>query len=351
MSAARRKEAVPSAVTFSKKSLVLLSLVLLALMAGMLMVADLVPSAEPPPAGPPRTEFASDRGPVAAPVEFDAERAMTYLRQICAIGTRLSGSEGMKRQQQLLRNHFEELGGKVRLQPFTASQKSRRPEVVAMANLIVSWYPDRPRRIILCSHYDSRPSADQERDPRLWREPFLSANDGGSGVALMMELGHHMKDLPTKVGVDFVFFDGEEYVFDRQDEYFFGSKHFAIDYRKTMAQTRVQYLSAVLLDMVAGKNAHFPIEQNSLWKASKLVEEVWGIAEELKCEAFRSRQLSRVAVEDDHIPLNRAGIPAIDIIDFDYPHWHRLGDTPENCSGESMAEVARVLSVWVQRAR
>jgi len=350
MSAARRKNNIFSAVT-SPKSLVGLFLVLLALITGILMVADLVPSAEPPASGPPRSDFASDRGgPAAAvPVEFDAERAMTYLKQICALGTRLSGSEGMKRQQELLQKHFEDLGAKVFRQHFTARQKSKRSETVAMTNLIVSWHPERLRRVILCSHYDSRPSADQENDPRRWREPFISANDGGSGVALLMELAHHMKDLPTTVGVDFVFFDGEEYVFDRQDEYFFGSKHFAAEYRKP--QTKIQYLGAVLLDMVGGKNAHFPVEQNSWWKAAKLVGEVWGIAEELHCPSFRSRQLSRVAVEDDHVPLNRAGIPAIDIIDFDYPHWHRLADTPENCSGESLAEVARVLSVWVQRAR
>ncbi len=83
-----------------------------------------------------------------------------------------------------------------------------------MTNLIVSFFPDRERRVILCSHYDTRPIADQEPDPRKWREPFLSANDGGSGVAFLMELGNQMKDLPTKVGVDFVFFDGEEYIFD-----------------------------------------------------------------------------------------------------------------------------------------
>lgn len=352
MSAARGKKNVPSAVT-SPRSRIGLFFVLLALLTGTLMVADLVPSAEPPGSPPARSEFASDRsGPApAVPIEFDAERAMTYLKQICAIGTRLSGSAGMKRQQELLHKHFEDLGARVSRQHFTARQKSKRTEAVAMANLIASWHPDRQRRVILCSHYDSRPSADQEQDPRRWREPFLSANDGGSGVALLMELAHHLKDLPMTVGVDFVFFDGEEYVFDRQDEYFFGSKHFAAEYRKNQVQSKIQYLGAILLDMVGGKNAHFPIEQNSWWKAPKLVGEVWGIADELHCPSFRSRQLSRTAVEDDHVPLNRAGIPAIDIIDFDYPHWHRLSDTPEQCSGESLAEVARVLGVWVQRAR
>jgi hypothetical protein len=102
--------------------------------------------------------------------------------------------------------------------------------------------------------------------------------------------------------------------------------------------------------MVAGKGATFPREQNSVIVANKLVNQVWGIARELKCSAFEERQ-SSVAVEDDHIPLNRAGIPAIDIIDFDYPHWHRLTDLPKNCSAAPMEQVAKVCSVWLQRVK
>jgi hypothetical protein len=294
-----------------------------------------------------RTEFASDRGG-ADPAPFDAKRAMGYLDDLCAIGPRISGTEGMTKQQDMLKKHFEDLGATVELQKFTARQKSQK-QPVEMANLIVSWNPERERRVILCSHYDTRPIADQEDDRRNWNKPFVSANDGGSGVALLMELGHHMKDLKTNVGVDFVFFDGEEYVFDRDDEYFFGSKHFGREYRKARGPNR--YLAAILLDMVGGKDAHFPIEQNSWFKASALVRSVWGVAADLKATAFRADALSDVAVEDDHIPLNQSGIPAIDIIDFKYPHWHKLTDLPENCSGETLEQVARVLSVWLQRMK
>ena len=80
------------------------------------------------------------------------------------------------------------------------------------------------------------------------------------------------------------------------------------------------------------------------------MREVWGIAAELKCDAFQEK-LSRFAVEDDHIALNRGGIPAIDIIDFDYPHWHRLTDLPKNCSAATMEQVAKVCSVWLQRVQ
>jgi hypothetical protein len=112
----------------------------------------------------------------------------------------------------------------------------------------------------------------------------------------------------------------------------------------------VRYSAAILLDMIAGKGASFPVEQNSGFQAGPLVKEVWGIAAELKCAAFKNGW-GRFAVEDDHIALNRAKIPAIDIIDFEYPHWHRLTDTPENCAPEAMDQVARVLLLWLQRTK
>jgi hypothetical protein len=254
----------------------------------------------------------------------------------------------MRRQQDLVEKHFKKLGAKVSYQRFTAKQKSRKSPV-EMANMVISYHPERARRVILCSHYDTRPIADQEPNPRRWEEPFVSANDGGSGVALLMELGHHMDTLDTALGVDFVLFDGEEYIFDpKADEYFFGSKHFGKEYAKV--RKKVEYKGAILLDMVAGKGATFPIEQNSWMKASRLCKEVWEIARELKCSAFEEN-LSAVPVEDDHIALNKAGIPAIDIIDFDYPHWHKLTDLPKNCSDKPMEQVARVCAVWLQRAR
>jgi hypothetical protein len=295
---------------------------------------------------PVRTPFAADRVPPEAPppVEINGKRAMDYLKAVCAIGPRMSGTAGMRRQQELLRKHFERLGGKVRMQEFKAKQVSRR-EPVPMANLIVSWHPERTRRVILCSHYDTRPIADQEPDPRKWRERFVSANDGGSGVALLMELAHHMKDLKTAVGVDFVLFDGEEYVFQRSDLYFFGSKEFARAWRASKA--RPEYGAAILMDMIAGKDVRLPAEDYSFTRAKPLVLQIWKIAREQGCGAFQDRVGDRVL--DDHLALLNAGIPAIDLIDFHYPHWHRLTDVPENCSEDGILQVGRVLTVWLQR--
>jgi len=304
-------------------------------------------SAEPPSAPrTPREIFAADRDS-----GFDADRALDYLKEVCKIGPRISGTDGMKQQQELLKKHFEALGGKVELQRFTARQRSQR-QPTEMANLIVSWFPERKRRVILCSHYDTRPIADRERDPRKWHQPFLSANDGGSGVALMMELANHMKELRPEVGVDFVIFDGEEYIFNPAldgDVYFFGSEHFADVYRQTRTKTGITYVGAVLLDMIAGENARFPIEQNSWFKASSLVKELWQIAADQKAPAFQYQWGPEV--RDDHLALNGASIPTVDIIDFNYPHWHLLSDLPQNCSGDSLAQVARVVMTWLQRAR
>lgn len=298
-----------------------------------------------------RTEFAQDRaggnGAAANALEIDGKRAMGYLKSICDIGPRQSGTPGMIRQQQIVRKHFEDLGLTVRQQSFEAKQASQR-KAVDMTNLIVSIHPERKRRVILCSHYDTRPIADQEPDPRKWRETFVSANDGGSGVALLMELAHHLPKLETKVGIDLVLFDGEEYIFQRDgDRYFFGSEHFAKTWRAD--KSRPDYAAAVLFDMIAGKNPKFPVEGYSWGRAQNLCAELWRIGAELKCSSFQDRLGDRVL--DDHIALQTAGIQAIDIIDFDYPHWHRLSDTPANCAHDGMIQVARVISVWLQRMK
>lgn len=310
-------------------------------------------NAEPP--GKSKSGFAADRaGPaLPAPAPFDGDRAMRYLTTLCDIGPRVSGSPGMKRQQELIEAHFKKLGATVTWQKFPAKQTSQ-PAPVEMANMIVSWHPDRQRRVLLSTHYDTRPKADQEADGRKWNEPFVSANDGTAGVAWLMELGHHIATLPLNVGVDFVLFDGEEFVFDgpnpmfgERDKYFFGSEHFAAEYRKSPPKYR--YIGAVLLDMAAGKNAKFPIEQHSGMQAGPLVSEIWNLAKSLNADCFQPNW--GPAVLDDHLALNRVGIPTVDIIDFNYPHWHKLSDLPDQCSTRTMQQVAQVLTVWMQRTK
>jgi glutaminyl-peptide cyclotransferase len=279
---------------------------------------------------------------------FDGDRALAYLSSVCELGSRVSGSDGMAKQQELLQKHFEKHGAKVTLQKFDGKQPSR-DKAVPMANLIASWHPDRKTRVIICGHYDTRPIADQETNVRDWTKPFASANDGTSTVAFMMELAHHMKDQKTEVGVDFVLFDAEEFIHDRnRDKFFLGSEHFAAEYKKKL-KDGPKYKAAINLDLFAAKGAVFKVEHNSALMAGPLLEDVWKLAAELGVTRFENAWGHEVL--DDHIALNRAGIPAIDIIDFDYPHWHRLSDTPDKCSAESMAAVARVMMAWLERMK
>jgi glutaminyl-peptide cyclotransferase len=296
-------------------------------------------------ARPARTEVGTPEARKAG--AFDGDRAMTYLTAVCDIGPRISGTDGMTKQQELLQKHFERLGAKVELQKFEGKQPSQA-KPVPMANMIVSWHPEKKDRVILCGHYDTRPIADQETNTRNWRKPFVSANDGTSSVAFLMELGNHMKGIKAGLGVDFVFFDGEEYIQDRlNDKFFLGSDHFAAQYQ--LSKSGVTYKAAVLLDLFAGKGAVYKVEQNSALKAGPLVEDVWRLAADLGVKNFIPEYGPNV--QDDHLALNRVGIPAIDIIDFDYEHWHLLSDTPDKCSAESMANVAKVLMAWLEKVK
>ncbi len=298
-------------------------------------------------AEPKGEKFAEDRKGAIKAADFDSKRAMEYLAELCKIGPRISGSDGMKKQQELLEKHFLNLGGKITWQKFDGKQPSQKAPV-PMANLIISWNPDAKRRIMLCGHYDTRPIADQDKREN-WRKTFLSANDGTSTVALLMELANHMKDLPRKVGVDFVIFDGEEFINDRdKDAFFLGSNVFADAYKKDK-QREYKYIAAILLDLFAGKNARYGVEGYSRLGAGALVEDIW---EEAKLQGVSSFVWEDAgSVQDDHLALLRVEIPAIDIIDFSYKHWHKLTDLPENCSAESMSNVAKVLTAWMQRVK
>lgn len=309
-----------------------------ALVAGVLVLFRTL-DAKPKPE--PTDPSARKAGP------FDGDRAVAYVSTLCDLGPRISGSEGMVKQRELVQKHFEKHGATVTFQKFDGKQPSQ-PKAIPMANLVASWHPDRKTRVMVCGHYDTRPLADQETNVRDWTRPFASANDGTSSVAFLMELAHHVKDLKAEVGIDLVLFDGEEFIYDRQrDKFFLGSEHFAAEYKR--AKDGPKYRAAILLDLFAAKGATYPVEENSRLLAGPLVEDFWKLAAELEVKAFRWEQGPEVL--DDHLALNRAGIPAIDIIDFEYPHWHRLSDTPDKISPVSMANVAKVLMAWLERVK
>lgn len=306
------------------------------------------------------SQFQNSRQPAALAVAveklsdyapFDGAKAMEYLEGMCEIGPRASGSPGMARQQQYLTKILEAAGGAVTRQEFEV----RHPEDgsrVPMANLIARFHPDREERILLCAHYDTRPFPDQ--DPINPRGTFVGANDGASGVAVLCELARHLTKLQSDVGVDIVFFDGEELVFDnRRDPYFLGSEYFARDYAQNPPAHRYRY--GVLLDMVGDKDLQIFEEKNSLRypDVRPLVQAIWGTARKLGIREFIARP--RHEVRDDHLVLNDiAKIPTCDIIDFDYPnpgygpkYWHTEQDVPANCSALSLAKVGKTILTWL----
>ena len=219
---------------------------------------------------------------------------------------------------------------------------------VEMANLIGSWFPDRVERVVIGAHYDTRPFPDRDPDPSRRKAVFLGANDGASGVALLMEIAHHLGSLPTAYGVDLVLFDGEELVYDDVGEYFLGSREFARIYARDRERGRVRqrYVAGVVLDMVGDKNLTLPQEPYSLDLAPNIVRQIWSVAARLNVPQF-IQKVSDQAVSDDHLPLNHANIPTVDIIDFDYPYWHTAEDLPSQCSGESLKAVGRVVTAWL----
>ncbi|MGL4419713.1 MAG: M28 family peptidase [Gemmataceae bacterium] len=343
-----------------------LGLAVLAALGAYLVLGTARPTVanpEPTEAAPMPTQdkFGEARGaggvPGVKPIPFDAERSIKYLKQIIECGPRVSGSEGMKQQQELLTKHFTALGGTIERQSFEGKQASRK-HPTPMTNFIVKWFPDRERRVLLSAHYDTRPMAHEEPDQRDWNRKFDSANDGTSGVAMLMELGHAMKDFPiTAFGVDFVFFDAEEYIFEPRgafgggDNFFIGSEYFANEYRKSVATRKFRYEAGLLFDLHAHKDAVYRVEGHSFAMAPKLCEQFWQVAKAAQVPSFRYEKGPEVL--DDHLALNRANIPTIDIIDFDgyRPHWHRLSDTADKISGPQMAECVKAVVAWLQLIR
>ncbi len=309
--------------------------------------------------------LAADSGLKLEKIPFNGARAYDYLKQLCDLGPRRSGSDAMAAQQKFLAEHFEKLGAKVEFQRFKVPYPLDGPDEqmighkVPMANMIVRFSPAAQanqqderaanrERIMLCGHYDTLPFPLHDPVDRHGR--FVGANDNGSGIALLMELGNELAKNPPKVGVDFVFFDGEEFIFKDDGKYFCGSEYFADDYAKHPPAFRYRY--AVLLDMVGGAELQLLEEPNSVtWDDSRpLVNDLWATAVRLGVPEFVPRP-SLYAVRDDHLALHDvAKIPACDLIGMDtyLKYWHTQGDTPEHCSALSLAKVGWVLQEWLR---
>ncbi len=262
-------------------------------------------------------------------IPFDGTRAYEYLKQLCAIGPRRSGSAGMKTQQKLLAEHFQKLGGQVEFQRFRA-RDPQDGSWVPMANLVVRWHPKSTQRILLCAHYDTLPFP--LRDPVNRRGRFVGANDNASGVAVLMELGRDMPKLAGKYGVDFALLDAEEYIFDEQDPMYLGAEFFARQYAKEQAQRRpaYRYRWGVLLDMIGAAALRIPVETNSAsWRDTRpLINEIWATAARLGVREFvagkkeRSRGRPHHPAQRRPHPLHRRDRRACRLPPLAHPRRH-----------------------------
>jgi len=276
--------------------------------------------------------------------EFDGNRAFAYLTVQTDFGPRNPGSEGHKKCLDYLVAELKKYADMVNTQPFVFNDTFTN-QTFELTNIIASFNlnPKNNQRILLLSHWDTRPRAEEDPDAAKRNTPISGANDGASGVAVLLEIASILKNNPPNIGVDILLVDGEDYGDSRVndlDYYFLGSRYFT----KTMGTYRPKF--AILLDMVGSKNAQFYIEGYSNEYASDYAKQIWKKAETLGFKPFVSKIGPHIS--DDHWIFNQAGIPSVDIIDINqysinYVHWHTTADTPEQCSPATLAMVGTVV--------
>lgn len=265
---------------------------------------------------------------------FPAEKAFQYLTEQCAIGPRYPGSAEIELCREYIISKLETTGALIEQQEFTAELNNVHYEGF---NIIAVFYPAMSRRILIGAHYDTRPWADKEADPALHSQPILGANDAASGVGVLLALAEILAEqTPPQFGIDLVFFDMEDMgEYGDNATWCLGSSYFVNSFEGKKPE------KVIIIDMIGEKDAEFPIEFYSYKNSPALVKEIWQKADELGFEQFQHKIGSYVY--DDHFPFLAAGFNAVDIIDFEYPFWHTLGDTPDKCSAESLNAVGQTL--------
>lgn len=270
-------------------------------------------------------------GPRMKSRPFDSARAYGDLVKQCDFGYRVPGTAAHARCLRWLEEELGSLADRVEVSRF---REKAGGKWVPLANLAATFNPDGKGHILLCAHWDTRPVADRDPDPANRERPILGANDGASGVAVLLEVARALKADSPKQRVTIVLFDGEDYGESAADM-FLGSRAFAERYSGPPVDW------GVLLDMVGDRELRLPYEGHSMRAAPAVVERVWGAAGRVGSKAFVRE--AGPWVLDDHVFLLRRGIPCVDVIDFEYAHWHTRGDTPDKCSAESLGQVGRAV--------
>ena len=270
--------------------------------------------------------FAFRTQPTADFSIFDGQRAYEDVKTQVEFGPRVPGTAGHAQIQEWIRSELEAAGWKVEIQESEALGHPIR-NIVARRN-------DESPQIILGAHYDTRLYADNDPDSSNHREYVPGANDGASGVAVLLELARTLPEdtAPTWL----VFFDAEDNGNIEGWDWILGSREF-------VRNNSFQPSAVVIVDMIGDADLNIYKEYNS---NPELTDQIWNAAKSLGYESTFISDYKH-SMLDDHTPFLEAGIPAVDIIDFDYPYWHTLQDTVDKVSAESLEIVGRTVWTWV----
>ncbi len=265
---------------------------------------------------------------------FSGDSAFDLLRLQCEIGPRPPGSDNIEQCRKLIQDTLHAEGWTVQLQNFTYKE-------TPCVNIIATWPEKNNTTLVIGSHYDTRPHADQDPDSENRTRPIIGANDGGSSTAILLELAQSLPER-ARTGVELVFFDAEDSGYINGWDWIVGSKY----YVSQLNMTEIERIDAmILVDMVGDKDLFLKREVGS---TKSLQDDVWSVAAELGYDEVFLNQFGSTIL-DDHRPFIDAGIPALDIIQHNpFPwYWHTMEDTLDKCSVESLEIVGQVLETFI----
>jgi len=285
---------------------------------------------------------------------FNADTCMKYIQEQCNFGPRVTGSKEADLCRQYIVEQFRRFGAVVEEQQADVTLWDGK--VLPACNIIAKLNPDNTDRVIVCAHWDSRPWADNDEDEKNHRTPVLAANDGASGVAMMMEICRLLQQTPIKVGIDFICFDAEdmgtpqwaETEESTSETWCLGSKFWAERAREEGYRARY----GVLLDMVGGRGSVFPPEKVSQDYAQPIASLFVRLGNQLGYGHYFPLNREGGFLMDDHVNINRiARVPCIDVVpnftdgpsSFG-PTWHTVNDTPENIDTNVLEAVGQTLT-------
>lgn len=265
--------------------------------------------------------------------DFDSARAFHYLKKQVEFGPRTPNSIGHNKTKSFIIKTLSKLADTVSEDRFT---KRINDETYILTNIFAIFKGHSKKILLLGAHWDTRPWADKDSNPANHQKPILGANDGASGVAVLMEIAHVLNKSKPPYTVILAFFDGEDLGTNSQpNNFLIGSKRFAAN----MGSLRPH--EAIIIDMIGDKDLQINSEMISITAAPDLWSRVLKAADEVGAKSiFRGPPIEII---DDHLPLIYQGVKAIDLIDFTYPHWHTLADTPDKCSPISLEIVGKTI--------